>query len=255
LGRNELHDLGFPPELLYFNKNTTTTDNNSGTDVTDFIRIGSLDLLGRVVLQVRSRPLNKDLLPQNNITYPLRTIQDLNNQIRVLAEQNYATKNRRGCTSNEIYDIYKTFFNAKLKEALKMALEDFAIRQLDPNNNNNQESLVFLSNHSKNLISTAKTALLSYVADVETHSIEKVKDTLLGTVIMRAEKDGNNTHHHGLDKEEQVDRFVSESLASLKKTARSVSTQVLQEVKGWFKATNNTASKEEEDDTIQFSDW
>jgi hypothetical protein len=194
------------------------------------------------VLHARSRPLNKDILPQN-ITFQLRTLHDLNYKIRALAEQNQATVDRRGCTSDDVYDMYRAFFNDKLKEALKLALEDLAASQLNPSRG---ESLI--ANHSKNLVSSAKAALLSYAADLEIHSKEKVKGKLLGS-ILRGE-DGDTL----VPDEEQVDRFVSESLTNLKEAARSLGTQVLQEVKGWFQSAN-MSSDEEKDDTIQFSDW
>ena len=235
--RNELQDLGFPPELLYYNK--TTTDENSAE--AEFIRIGSFDLQGRVALLVRSRPLNKDLLPQD-ITFQLDTLQDLNNKIRAQAEQNQVTVQRRGCTSVEIYGLYKTFFNNKLKEALRVALEDLAASQLDPSRG---QSL--LSNHSKNLVTSAKTALLSYAADLEAHSKERVKDRLLNSIV-RGE-DGDDL----MPDEEHVDRFVSKTVSTLKETAQFMGNQVLQEVKGWFQAAST--GSEEEDDTIRFSDW
>ncbi|CAB9508043.1 expressed unknown protein [Seminavis robusta] len=231
---NELNDLGFPPELVYYNTTTTTTSSSSDSEL---IRIGSLDLQGRVSLQTRSRPLNKTILP-DDLVLDLRSMRDLKYKIQALAEAN----DPKGCTSDQVYQVVRSLFGAKLKEALQYALEDIAT-----NSSNSR-----VANHSKVLWSSAKAAVLSYASDLETHSVGKFKGKLLDKIQNTKNEEGDP----GLS-EEQVDQMVAENLAKLKVTASSVSSKVWTEMRGWLDAanTNRADPDEEEEDIIIFPDW
>lgn len=228
LYRNELSDLGFPPKMLYYyaDDDTTTTTTNPPDEDYNALRAASLDLQGQVVLQIRSRPLGgKDLAYK--IVFRLDTLRDLNQQVRQLSERNgKANAMRRGCTSDEIYDIYRAFFMTKVKDAIKFALQDIAQSKLDPNRESH------LANQSKRIAGQAKESLLRYADSVESLSKEKIKQQLRITG-----EDGDV-----LLNEQELDRFVSDSLGTVRGSVQSMGKKALQQLSGMLRSATAEAT-------------
>jgi hypothetical protein len=119
---NELEDAGFPPAMEYYE-----TEEESSAESSTFVRIGSVDLSGKVRLEISSRPLER---PITTIVYGLDTLQDLNNEIREVSETNLADTGRRGCTMDEMYIILQTYFAGRIRNFLRDAAYDVTASSL-----------------------------------------------------------------------------------------------------------------------------
>lgn len=230
--RDELGDLGFPPEMLYLPAEETET---STAPSYEFIRIGNLDIKGKVTLHPRSRPLQRPL--SEDIIFQLDMIRELKERIRHLSDQNAVQVKRRGCTSDEVYAIIQSFFNSKVKEVIKLAVEDLAAGKFDPN----RESRVV--NESKKIASSARAAFINYADAVESLSKEKIKERLrvLG-------EDGDN-----VVSDEEIDRLVSGGVDNLKLSIKTLGIKALGEI-GRLRQSKNSTKVVLEDEII-FPDW
>lgn len=239
---DELNDLGFPPEMLYVADSDTTTQTTTA-ETYEFIRIGSLDLKGKVALHTRSRPLHRPL--SENIVIQLAVIRDLNKRIRQLAEQNRVRVKRRGCTSDEIYEIFQTFFNSKAKEAIRLAVEDLAAGKFDPSHDSR------VVQGSKRIATSARAALLTYASGVESLSKEKIKERLR----IKGE-DGDDT---SIVSDEELDKLLAGGVDTLKLSIRSLGIKAMGKLDTLRReSANANANPVEvvlEDDEIIFPDW
>ena len=231
--RDELNDLGFPPEMMYLPDSDTA---DSAAASYDFIRIGSLDIKGQVALHTRSKPLQRPL--SDDIVFKLDVIRELNQRIRLLADQNTKRLKRRGCTSDEIYEIFQSFFSSKVKEVIKLAVEDLAAGTLDPT----RDSRVV--NESKRIASSARAALLKYADAVESLSKEKIKERLR----VKGEDDDS------IVSDEEIDKLVSGGVDTLKLSIKSLGIKALGELDRARRQSKN-ATKVVLEDEIQFPDW
>ena len=189
-------------------------------------------------MRVHSRPLQRAIT--KDIVLSLQTLKDLKNKVRASAEANERKLNRRGCTSDEMYEIFRSYFNTKIKEAIQHALEDLA----------DQGSSSQLVNQSKQVLESAKDALLSYVEGVESLSKDTLKDKLKD---LKA-KYGSEFPLKG----EEVDQLVSGSLDTVKGTVGSVGRRVWRKL---FELRNRTMAAQTEtkgcceDGDPFFPDW
>ena len=232
--------------MLYLPADETETPTATSYE---FIRIGNLDIKGKVTLHTRSRPLKRPL--SEDIVFQLDAIRELKERIRHLADQNAVRVKRRGCTSDEVYEIVQSFFNSKVKEVIKLALEDLAAGKLDPN----RESRVV--NESKKIASSARAAFLNYADAVESLSKEKIKERL------RVQgEDGDN-----IVSDEEIDRLVAGGVDNLKLSIKSLGIKALGEIGKLRQSKSSTTVVLEDEimsknsttvileDEILFPDW
>lgn len=241
--RNDLNDRGFPPEILYYDQSATVnaSTSTSESESSEFVRVGSLDFQGRVVLHARSRPLQKAIT--EDIVLNLQSLQELKYKIKALAEANEQTIGRRGLTSDEIYNVVRAFFNDKIKQAVKYAIEDLAATQINPSSQGSQ-----LVNNSKQLFASAKSAVLGYAADVEGLSTDRIKDKLKN---LKGQEEGF------LLQDEEVDQLVSGSLDAIKSTIRAAGVAALRNIAQLRTSFNGTniADTTFDDEGPMFADW
>lgn len=119
--RNDLKKNGFPPELP--DEDPTAKKRSKAKKKESFVRIGSIDLSGKIVAQIKSRPLKKDL---TEVKFALDAFDPLDEQIKTQSLENLAKTGRRGCTTDELYNLIQTFVGSMIKQALAETFEDVA---------------------------------------------------------------------------------------------------------------------------------
>jgi hypothetical protein len=88
-----------------------------------FLRIGSIDMSGDICARLKSRPLNKDIAV---MSWGLDFLDIINEDIRAQADINLEKLGKRGCTTDEVYDILRTYFARRTKQFLTDTIEDLA---------------------------------------------------------------------------------------------------------------------------------
>jgi len=158
---NELKDIGFPPTFYDYKETDNDTVNNkqSKSLLSTFITIGSIDLSGKVVLRVQSRVLDKKVV--DDVEFDLDKLDVINENIKNTASEAMKKNGRKGCTTDEIYDILQSAFNGILQQLLKSTLMDLAWSAV----NGNSESKAL--HEGRKAFLGAKGSILGYVKNVE----------------------------------------------------------------------------------------
>lgn len=167
--RNELADIGFPPELY------DSTDTSASST---FIRIGSIQTTGQVRLKIRSRPLDKDMV--EDIIFDLRKIQEIDDQIKTASKVARQRTGRRGIQTDHLYEIINNYFNFQIQQFLKVALADIALGAL---NGENSETI----KGAKKLFSTAIDIGMKYTKDIGDKADETIHSSFDSLGIERQE--------------------------------------------------------------------
>ena len=117
-----MNEAGFPPEILWSNhsedEEETAELKKSSSD--SLVRIGSLDLTGNVTIQIRSRPLEKEIVPTLVLDFGM--LDDWNRRIIQMASQKKQTNHRYyddGCTTDEILSLMVEFVQEKVDHLLQ----------------------------------------------------------------------------------------------------------------------------------------
>lgn len=163
--RNELEDAGFPPMMEEYY--------DSSAPSSTFVRIGSIDLSGNVTSEVRSRPLDRVIA---NLTFGMDAFEGLNEEIRNISEANLG---RRGCTTDEVYDILRSYFAEKLRKFLVDTARDVSAGSLSNEGSNTVKE-------AKKLFASASNAFKSYADDAG----RKTGDSLQESLASRLERIG-----------------------------------------------------------------
>ena len=129
-----------------------------------FLRIGSIYLSGAVKAQLRSRPLDRDIAPI--LAFELDLLDDLNNQIQRCSDFNLAQTGRRGCTTDELYELIQAFVTDKVRGFIASTAYDLVTNPFQPDDTRAVRDV-------KHFISGATSSLLSYATD---SSIVKERD-------------------------------------------------------------------------------
>lgn len=118
--RNVLKDGGFPPSM--YTDEVEPVSTKEGTPVQDsFVRVESVDFSGNITCTFRSRPLQKDIAV---LQFDLDAFDELDRKIREQSDENLIQTGRKGCTTEELYSIVKTFFGRKIKDLAASNVED-----------------------------------------------------------------------------------------------------------------------------------
>ncbi|KAG7339125.1 hypothetical protein IV203_017702 [Nitzschia inconspicua] len=96
---NNLKDSGFPPQCTQTN----------------------VDFSGNITCTFRSKPLKKEIAV---LQFDLDSFDEVDRQIRERSDDNLIQTGRKGCTTDELYDIVKSFFARKIKEMAASNVED-----------------------------------------------------------------------------------------------------------------------------------
>lgn len=114
---HELQEAGFPPSLYYDYQKMPSSNST-------FVRIGSLQLGGDVRVHIESRPLHRPIV--KDLKWPMETLGGLYAKIQATSNANLASTGRRGCTTDELYDIVQDYFGERLKTFIKERVKDVA---------------------------------------------------------------------------------------------------------------------------------
>lgn len=118
--RNELQDAGFPPTFYEYDEESKST---CSTSAPSFVRVGDVKMPTIIHFKVRSKSLNKQLA---DIEIPLDKLKDLRQMIQDAAKNAAEQNDRKGCTTDELYEILQSFFARQLQELLKFTIADLA---------------------------------------------------------------------------------------------------------------------------------
>jgi AraC-like DNA-binding protein len=83
---------------------------------------------GEVRLRVKSKPLEKNLI--EDIVIDLRQLHSLSRQIQVAAKKSEELTGRRGCSTEELYEILSKYFGDQIKKFLKLTATELALNAL-----------------------------------------------------------------------------------------------------------------------------
>ncbi len=177
--RNELQDVGFPPKFYYNSLESGegtsyshSDKKSSSSSLSPYVTIGSIDFSGKMVIKVRSRVLDKELI--KDVELDLDYLDSINERIRDAAEKSKSLTNRRGCTTDELYSIIQKYFNELLRKVLRSTTANLAFAAFS--GNDRKSGFDQSSIKAKKALSGAKEILTNYaksVSDKTTKEIEK----------------------------------------------------------------------------------
>lgn len=125
---NVLQDAGFPPKLLIDDSSDETSSGST------FVRFGGIKFGGEVKLQIRSRPLDQKLC--EDIVFDLQMLDDFSRKVNEVATKDVSSKEkggRKGCTTEELYDIIEKYFRKKTQKIVKETAMDIINSKLSSN--------------------------------------------------------------------------------------------------------------------------
>lgn len=115
-----MKESGFPPTM--YTDEVEPVPTKEGTTVKDsFVRIESVDFSGNISCTFRSRPLKKDIAV---LKFDLDTFDELDRAIRERSDEKLIQTGRKGCTTEELYEIVKAFFGRKMKDVAASNVKD-----------------------------------------------------------------------------------------------------------------------------------
>ena len=130
---SELGKEGFPPKMAteYVNPVSQQDLSLPPSASSSFIKIGGLDVEGSVRLKVVSRALGgKELCP--DFVFEMKNLVELSDRIKYASEESFRKTGKKGCTTDELYQIIEEFFKVKLRKLMQSTLTDIARGALDP---------------------------------------------------------------------------------------------------------------------------
>ena len=174
--RSELSDIGFPPQL--YDDEDEIVDSSSEAAST-FVRIGGIEVKGQIRLKLRSRPLDKDLC--EDIVFDFDNLKTLSHQISAASKAAQKKTGRRGCTTEELYDIIQSYFNQQIQQRVKSSAVDTAMGALKP------ESGGKTIRDAKKLFSKGRDVAMKYANDIGQKAEEHVDDNINNLGLSRSD--------------------------------------------------------------------
>ena len=168
--RNELSDIGFPPQLY---------DEDDTTAGQTFVRVGGIAVKGEIRLKLRSRPLDKNLY--DDIVFDLGNLRDLSKQISAVSKVAYEKTGRRGCTTEEVYDIIQSYFNRQIHQMVKSTAIDIALGVFNPEDKGKTVK------DAKKILSIGRDVAMKYAKDVEKKADEQIDNNFKTLGISRSD--------------------------------------------------------------------
>jgi hypothetical protein len=172
--RSELSDIGFPPQL--YDEDEIV---DSSSEASTFVRIGGIGVKGQIRLKLRSRPLDKDLC--DDIVFDFDNLKTLSNQISAASKAAQEETGRRGCTTEELYDIIQSYFNRQIHQRVKSSAVDIAMGAFKP------ESGGKTIRDAKKLFSIGRDVAMKYANDIGQKADEHVDDNINNLGLSRSD--------------------------------------------------------------------
>jgi len=135
---------------------------------------------GEIRLKIRSRALDKNLV--EDIVFDLENVRAMNRQILAASKRSEQETGRRGCTTEELYDIIQSYFNYQIQQLVKTTAADLAFSAL-----NRKDGRTV--NDAKKFISGARDIAMKYAHDVGDKADEHVGSLGMGLGIGKADLD------------------------------------------------------------------
>ena len=173
--RSELSDIGFPPQLYEEDEIVDSSSEAAST----FVRIGGIGVKGQIRLKLRSRPLDKDLC--EDIVFDFDNLKTLSNQISAASKAAQKKTGRRGCTTEELYDIIQSYFNQQIQQRVKSSAVDTAMGALKP------ESGGKTIRDAKKFFSKGRDVAMKYANDIGQKAEEHVDDNINNLGLSRSD--------------------------------------------------------------------
>ena len=173
--RSELSDIGFPPQLYDEDEIVDSSSEAAST----FVRIGGIEVKGQIRLKLRSRPLDKDLC--EDIVFDFDNLKTLSHQISAASKAAQKKTGRRGCTTEELYDIIQSYFNQQIQQRVKSSAVDTAMGALKP------ESGGKTIRDAKKFFSKGKDVAMKYANDIGQKAEEHVDDNINNLGLSRSD--------------------------------------------------------------------
>mmetsp|Transcript_42572 Transcript_42572/g.43138 ORF Transcript_42572/g.43138 Transcript_42572/m.43138 type:complete len:387 (-) Transcript_42572:329-1489(-) len=171
---SELSDIGFPPQL--YDEDETV---DSSSEASTFVRIGGIGVKGQIRIKLRSRPLDKDLC--DDIVFDFDNLKTLSNQISAASKAAQKETGRRGCTTEELYNIIQSYFNRQIHQKIKSSAVDIAMGVYKP------ESGGKTIRDAKKLFSIGRDVAMKYANDIGQKADEHVDDNINNLGISRSD--------------------------------------------------------------------
>ena len=168
--RNELSDIGFPPQLY---------DEDDTTAGQTFVRVGGIAVKGEIRLKLRSRPLDKNLY--DDIVFDLGNLRDLSKLISAVSKLAYEKTGRRGCTTEEVYDIIQSYFNRQIHQMVKSTAIYIALGAFNPEDKGKTVK------DAKKILSIGRDVAMKYAKDVEKKADEQIDNNFKTMGISRSD--------------------------------------------------------------------
>ncbi len=163
-----------------------------------FVRIGSIQLSGNVTSDIKSRPLDRTIA---NMTFGMNAFDNLSKEILDVSEANLAATGRRGCTTDQVYDILRAYFMKKLRKFLKDTAYDVSAGSLTEDGSTTVRE-------AKKLFASASNAIKSYADDAS----KKTGDSIQESLASRLEKLGVPSSREKLDALRELSAKAAENI-------------------------------------------
>lgn len=190
---NELEEAGFPPRMEDY-----YSDYDASAPSSTFVRIGSIQLSGNITSEIKSRPLDRTIA---NMTFGLHAFDNLSKEILQVSEANLAATGRRGCTTDQVYDILRAYFMKKLRKFLKYTAYDVSAGSL-------REEGSTTVREAKRLFASASNVIKSYADDASKKTGDDIQESLAG----RLEKLGVPSSREKLDALRELSAKAAENI-------------------------------------------
>eukprot|EP00542_Grammatophora_oceanica_P011912 CAMPEP_0194049636 /NCGR_PEP_ID=MMETSP0009_2-20130614/30800_1 /TAXON_ID=210454 /ORGANISM="Grammatophora oceanica, Strain CCMP 410" /LENGTH=428 /DNA_ID=CAMNT_0038695837 /DNA_START=97 /DNA_END=1383 /DNA_ORIENTATION=+ len=202
----DLNRAGFPPPLAtaYATSESPETSSLKPSSSPSFLRIGGLQLSGRVAATLTSRPLDRQLARLN---FDLDSLYDMNERIQNISNANLQSTGRRGCDTVELYDIIQSHFVSKISKMLASTAKDLAS---NPFRDDDTETVA----NAKRLLLGASDAILSYAGDAGKKKGEGLRD--------HVERAGSAIHERAMDHLKRASTRVTDAIEPMPRLAEGL---------------------------------
>jgi hypothetical protein len=135
------------------------------------------------------------------MTFGLHAFDNLSKEILQVSEANLAATGRRGCTTDQVYDILRAYFMKKLRKFLKYTAYDVSAGSL-------REEGSTTVREAKKLFASASNVIKSYADDASKKTGDNIQDSLAG----RLEKLGVPSSREKLDALRELSAKAAENI-------------------------------------------
>ena len=171
---------------------------DSSAPSSTFVRIGSIQLSGNITSEIKSRPLDRTIA---NMTFGMNAFDNLSKEIRQVSEANLAATGRRGCTTDQVYDIIRAYFMKKLRKFLKDTAYDVSAGSLSEDGSTTVKE-------AKKLFASASNVIKSYADDAS----KKTGDNIQESLASRLDKLGVPSSREKLDALRELSAKAAENI-------------------------------------------